>query len=67
MVIIKMKNQIAKAANFNETDPDYVGIDFDLIQAQKHERLRLFKDAQEKAAVEGRIKEIKIKEQNDRI
>lgn len=89
-----MKNQIAKAANFNtglidfikraesvETQTDFLQrgkligynqenfneIDFDLIQAQKHERLRLFKDAQEKAVVEGRIKEIKIKEQNDRI
>lgn len=62
-----MKNQIAKAANFNENGPDIFGIDFDLIQAQKLERLRLFKIAQEKAAVEGRIKEIKIKEQNDRI
>lgn len=40
-----MKNQIVKAANFNETGPDYVGIDFDLIQAQKQERLRLFKIA----------------------
>lgn len=59
MVIIKMKNQIAKAANF---DVRPCIIDYDLIRIKKAERVRKFNLAREKAEEENHI--IKTKMEN---